>query len=220
MPNHQGVDPDVQEERPGNRQMGFEPPRCSGSSRTLLPSLVATARFIGKIAANAGRTTSPCKRQVAGSSPAGSIMRARSSVGRAGRLSKPSSPQPTRWRMQMGIHRWRLRPAVRVRNFSSLLVAGTDQDGRMLVGLHGRAPASAGGRRFDPAPGNRVAQQRCLTNSRRPPVRRGECRRDYMDFSVAGSSPAGPHRSVAQWLEHEAVPQTLVAALTIFTLRN
>ena len=33
------------------------------------------------------------------------------------------------WRMQMGIHRWRLRPAVRVRKFSSILVAGTDQTG-------------------------------------------------------------------------------------------
>ena len=46
-----------------------------------------------KIAANAGRTTSIANRQVAGSSPAGSIMAARSSVGRAGTSFQNSSPR-------------------------------------------------------------------------------------------------------------------------------
>jgi hypothetical protein len=32
-------------ERPGNREMGFESPGCSRSSRTLSPPLVATAHM-------------------------------------------------------------------------------------------------------------------------------------------------------------------------------
>ena len=159
-------------------------------------------------AANAGRTTSLVTRQVAGSSPAGSIMGARSSVGRAGRLSKTSSPQSKysggnagqdyirfgtkrswllpcpateqSWRMQMGIHRWRLRPAVRVRKFSSSLVAGTDQTGECRSDYMGEhlLRQEVGG--SIPPLGNQVAQQECPATTRRPPFVSGECRRDYM----------------------------------------
>ena len=143
--------------RPSNREMRVRIPPLERSLRTASRHRSSPQPDTIFFAANAGRTTSLVTRQVAGSSPAGSIMGARSSVGRAGRLSKTSSPQaeysagkPPRttfalvrkglgyfpcpatedsWRMQMGIHRWRLRPAVRVRKFSSLLVAGTDQTG-------------------------------------------------------------------------------------------
>jgi hypothetical protein len=78
--------------RLGNQEMRVRVPPMGRSLRTASRHL-SSPRLQGKIAANAGRTTSPCKRQVAGSSPAGSIMGARSSVGRAGGLSKPWSPR-------------------------------------------------------------------------------------------------------------------------------
>jgi len=77
--------------RLGNREMRVRTPPWERSLRTV--SRHSRRHGLDKNAANAGRTTSPCKRQVAGSSPAGSNMRARSSVGRAGGLSKSSSPR-------------------------------------------------------------------------------------------------------------------------------
>ena len=79
--------------RLGNQEMRVRIPPMGRSLRTASRHLSSPRLQGRKIAANAGRTTSPCKRQVAGSSPAGSIMGARSSVGRAGGLSKPSSPR-------------------------------------------------------------------------------------------------------------------------------
>ena len=118
-----------------------------------------------KNAANAGRTTSPCKRQVAGSSPAGSIMGARSSVGRAGGLSKPSSPR-TKFRRECrsGLHSlWYERSWLLSLSRLRTMLANADgntsveasvcgsspqvliitrrqhrSDGRMPSGLHGR----------------------------------------------------------------------------------
>ena len=70
-------------ERPGNREMGFESPaRSVAQGRSRHPS--SQRPFNRTIAANAGVTTSTTNRQVAGSSPAGPYMGARSSAGRAG----------------------------------------------------------------------------------------------------------------------------------------
>lgn len=141
----------------------------------------------------------PCKRQVAGSSPAGSIMWARSSVGRAGRLSNSSSPQlqftggnagrdyifvqverrprhpSSRHSSNAGECRWeyigrRLRPAVRLRKLSSPLVAGTDQTGECRSDYMVRAPAKAGGRRFDSASGQPDSSAKMSDHNSSPTV--------------------------------------------------
>ena len=69
-----------------------------------------------------------------------------------------------------------------------------------------RAPARAGGRRFNSAPGQPGSSGRSSANPS-PPIapRRGECRRDYMGLQCAGSNPAGLS-PVAQRSEHGACP--------------
>ena len=83
-------------------------------------------------------------------------------------FTRPATEQS--WRMQMGIHRWRPRPAVRVRKFSSFLVAGTDQTGECRSDYMGRAPAPAGGRRFDSASGQPDSSVRMSGQNSSPTV--------------------------------------------------
>jgi len=168
--------------RLGNQEMRVRIPPMGRSLRTASRHLSSPRLQGRKIAANAGRTTSPCKRQVAGSSPAGSNMGTRSSVGRAGGLSKPSSPRTEllkRRECRPGLHslwfekvlatslsrhRRKLANADGNTSVEASACGSSPQvliiprrrhrlDGRMPVGLHGRAPAQAGGRRFDSASG-------------------------------------------------------------------
>jgi hypothetical protein len=120
------------------------------------------------IAANAGRTTSPCKRQVAGSNPAGSIMGARSSaVERVGVFPNPRRREPEfeiigecrKDYMGRGFDSRRVERRVAQwveRSFQILVAKGHADvvDRRMPAGLHGESTClRAGGRRFNSAPG-------------------------------------------------------------------
>lgn len=124
-------------------------------------------------------------------------MRARSSAVRAGNVfPETSSPRRVRTarRMPMGVHQVGAnRPAVRIRASHQILVAGTSKfQDRANAGLDYmvRAPAQAGGRRFNSAPGQPGSSGNRLPKPRRPDLQlnRGECGGDY---TVAGSNPAG-----------------------------
>lgn len=90
-----GTSPKSGVERPGNREMRFEPARCSGSSRTISSPLSPRLSSSRRMPVGLHR--------VAGSNPAGSInSAARSSVGRAAstifrrRVSRTARRKPSR----------------------------------------------------------------------------------------------------------------------------
>ena len=172
-------------------------------------------------AANAGRTTSPSSARSRVRVPPGPSMRARSSVGRAGRLSKTSSPQleysagmPARTTFALvrkglgyflvpppnkaGECRWEyIGGGFGLRfesaKFSSSLVAGTDQTGECRSDYMGERllRQEVGG--SIPPLGNRVAQQECPAITCRPPFRQRRMPSGlHGNSTVAGSSPAGP----------------------------
>jgi hypothetical protein len=68
-----------------------------------------------------------------------------------------------------------------------------------------------------PPLGNQVAQQTRLTTTRRPPFGQGRMPSGLHGLQCRRFESGRTFWSVAQWIEHEAVSQTLVAELTIFT---